>query len=220
MRSKKLLFIMILLLFNLGYGQNNRTGITSTDWEDGTNWRLGHKSTRIENSTISNTVNQSVISDEGAVCNILIISNTSSGTVSLTIQATTLSVTSISINDTGNNNNNISSINIDTGTVNIIGNITMTGTAVRNNVTFSAAGTINIGDTITRETLNTDSELINYNNAAAKIVESYTYNNGTLSGEGVNLILIGSGTKSIPANVIVHNILSMEGTAISNVPPV
>lgn len=233
--SKKLLLILVLFLFNLGYGQTNTwTGTTSTAWETGSNWSLGIAPIAIHDVVIPNVVNKPIISTLGATCatlnltNALAADNTltinSPGTLTvtgaITITASTLdtsnsiinvatgilSAGSITMSDSANDTRHCS-LQIGTGTVTITGSITMSGSALRNDVTFSGAGTLNIENTMSGGTLTAGTGLVNYNSPLAQTIGKYVYNNLTLSGGGAK----------DPFGATVNGILSMEGDSTMSV---
>jgi hypothetical protein len=227
--TRKILIILTLFLFNLGYGQTNTwTGTTSTAWETGSNWSLGIVPTAVHDVVIPNVTTKPIISVAGAVCASLIVSNVLAGSNSLTINLPgTLAVTgtasiSAAVTDTSNSTINVTSgtltagavemnnpandtrhcsLRIGTGIVTITGDITMSTSAARNDVTFSGAGILNIGTTISGGTLTAGTGLVNYNSLLAQTVGTYVYNNLTVSGSGIKTI----------AGITVNGIFSMEG---------
>ena len=130
------------------------------------------------------------------------------GTINTTIAVGTGSLTaaSVTMNDSGNDNLDCI-LSLSTGTVNISGNITMSGSTARNQVAFSGAGTLNIGGTMTGGGLTPSTGTVNYNNSGAQAVGAYTYNNLTLSG---------SGTKTFGAITTVSGNWSMISGVLAN----
>jgi len=109
--NKNILIILVSLLFNFGYGQTNTwTGATSTAWENGLNWSLGLAPQVLENVVIPSVVNQPVISASGATC------------ATLTLDAGS----SLTINSSG--------------TLAVIGEITITAPTIDNGNTTLAVG--------------------------------------------------------------------------------
>jgi gliding motility-associated-like protein len=205
--SKKLLIVLAFLLFNIGYGQNVWLGGTSA-WDIGTNWSYGQRPGNADDVLIPNVPIQPVIT-AGAICNNIVLSNSVlSGVTSLTVNGLgSLTVSSIEMVGVGS-----SSLRIGTGKVIVKGNVTMNGSAVQNDVTFSGAGNLTIGGAMTGGKLNAGTGLVNYNAiTATQSVGAYTYNDLTLSGKGVKMIS-ATGT-------VVSDILSMEGTATVSSPP-
>ncbi|MCV9930623.1 hypothetical protein OIU83_23390 [Flavobacterium sp. LS1R49] len=211
--NRNILIIVVLLLFNFGYGQNNWTGAASTDWEDNSNWSSGHTPLATESVIISNVPNQPVISVAGAVCSQIVMSNSTPGsTVSLTVTgAGIFTVGAITMDDTGNDSV-ICSLKIGTGTVNVSGSVFMNGSANRNNISFTGAGTLNIGFSIYGGALSAGTGLVNYNSTTQQQnIASFTYYNLTISGSTSKLVNT--------AGVIVNGVFSMEGTATVSAAP-
>ncbi len=233
---KRILLFAVFLMVQLGFGQTTWTGTTNTNWNTASNWTAGVPDA-LDAVTIPNVTNKPTISVAGAVCASLIINNTENNTNTLTIASpgtlvvggaitmtgpttggtinTTiavgdgfLSAASISMSNSGNDDRDCI-LSLSTGTVTISGSITMSGSKNRNQVTFTGAGTLNIGGTMTGGGLTPSTGTVNYNNGGAQTVGTYTYNNLTLSG---------SGAKTT-TGVTVNGILSMEGTATASAAP-
>ncbi|MEO8238007.1 MAG: T9SS sorting signal type C domain-containing protein [Flavobacterium sp.] len=229
-------FLFTALGLGSGYGQTNTwTGTTSTAWDTATNWSLNLVPTTAHDVVIPNVTNKPTISVAGAVCNTLSINNIlggntnaltitspgtlvvtgaitmiapTAGTINTTIAVGTGSLTaaSVTMNDSGNDNLDCI-LSLSTGVVNISGNITMSGSTARNQVTFSGAGTLKIGGTMTGGGLTPSTGTVNYNNSGAQTVGAYTYN---------NLILSGSGTKTFGAITTVSGNWSMISGTLAN----
>lgn len=157
----------------------------------------GNDSTLIISGTNSLTVNGVVTINNGTGSGDNKIIQVGSGT---------LTCNSVVIADSTNDNRD-SEITISTGTVNVLGNLTMNGSANRNAIRFSGAGVLNIGGTgtISGGTLIPSTGTVNYNGSGAQNIGAYTYNNLTTSN---------SGTKTLNANITVTNRLSIEGTTV------
>jgi autotransporter-associated beta strand protein len=97
--------------------------------------------------------------------------------------------------DPGNNNRDCY-VSLSTGTVTVFGNITMNGAAGRNQVTFTGAGTLNVGGNITGGNLIPSTGTVNYygdgtgGTSSSQTIGAYNYN---------NLITSGNGTKTLAA---------------------
>lgn len=157
----------------------------------------GNDSTVIISGTNSLTVNGVITINNG----------TGSGDNKIIqVGAGSLTCNSVSIADTTNDNRD-SEITISTGTVNVNGNIIMSGNANRNAIRFSGAGVLNIGGTGTMSggSLVPSNGTVNYNGSGAQNVGAYTYYNLTTSN---------SGTKTLNANISVTNSLSIEDTTV------
>lgn len=238
----QLLFIscLFLALLNIGqvFGQTNTWNGTTGNWETTTSWSLGHVPLAGEDVVVQNlSVNYVLTINSAAVCNSLTISGgnraitvTISGSNTLTVangvsiaagtqisddkilavNAGTLTCASIAIAATGNANRT-SQVTISTGTASVTGSITM---GANNFVTFTGAGTLNIGGTMTGGTFTASTGTVNYN-GTNQTIGSYTYNNLTLSGSGTKTaasgrtingnLTLGSGT-DFTAGAFTHNI--------------
>ncbi|WP_456315616.1 MBG domain-containing protein, partial [Pseudomonas shirazensis] len=214
--NKNLLIVLAFLLFNIGYAQNLKTwtGATSTAWNVDTNWSPEGRPTAGDNVLITSAANQPVISIAGAACAILELSNSTAGSlVVLTVSGGSFSPASIIMNSTGGTS--ACSLSIDTGKVTVTGNVTMNGTPVQNNVTFTGEGNLLIGGVMTGGILNAGTPAsgkgtVAYNGTGTRAVGAYTYNNLTISGSGV---------RTITPSVIVNGVLAMAGTATASAAP-
>jgi hypothetical protein len=230
--------VFLLMFFSDGlYAQKTWTGATSNDWNTASNWNTNGVPTATQSVTIPNTTQNPVINGI-AVCasltmtnaagtgdNVLTINSSGSlvvtGLVTLTsptannkntildVGAGSLTAGSISLTNSSSDSID-SSLRISTGTVDVLGNIGMAGSANRNDITFSGDGILNIRGTITGGRLVPATGTVNYSNAGTQTVGSYTYYNLTLSG---------SGAKTLSNTRVVNNILSMEGTASASAAP-
>ena len=231
---KRILLFVVLLVAQLGFGQT-WTGATNTDWNTPTNWNTGVVPVSSGVVIIPNVTNKPIISAAGAVCASLTIDNAlgtpntltinTSGTLvvsgNITISAPSvnsglsvidvvsgsLSGASITLSDTTGSGRNCR-LTIGAGTVTILGIVTMSGAANENEILFSGAGTLNVGNTITGAgTFTPGTGTVNYNNGGAQTVGTYTYNNLTLSG---------SGTKTFTANTIINSNLNVSTGVLIN----
>ena len=230
------LFLMVLFVFimpQFSFGQKTWDGGgDGINWSSANNWNPNGVPTAGQTVVIANDINITI--DALAVCstftisagnraNIVTISGSNSLTVSgaITIGAGTgsgdnkiinvgtgsLSAASISMAATGNDNRYVR-VSLSSGTVSVSGNITMNDTDVdRNQVTFTGAGTLNLGGTMTGGGLTPSTGTVNYNNSGNQNIGNYTYNNLTLSG---------SGTKTFGAAVTTSNNLSIVTGVIAN----
>ncbi len=128
----------------------------------------------------------------------------SAGTITSTISvgAGTLNAASIAIPGSGTAGR-FCTLSLSTGTVNVTGAITTSGTAAQSRITFTDAGTINVGGNFASGTFTASIGTVNYN-GAAQTGGVYIYNNLTLSG---------SGAKTFATTPTVNGVLSLEGTA-------
>jgi len=215
--NKNLLIVLALLLFSVGYGQSLKTwtGATSTAWNVDTNWSPEGRPTATDNVLITNASNQPVISALGAACAILELSNSTPGSVVvLTVSAGSFSPASIIMNSSGGDTSDCS-LTINTGKVTVTGNVTMNGTALQNDVTFSGDGNLVIGGVMTggilnAGTLTSGKGTVSYNGTGTRAIGAYTYNNLTISGSGI---------RTITPSVIVNGIFAMTGTATASAAP-
>lgn len=237
-------FIIIgLLLLIVGVGTVNAVqktwdGSSSMNWNTAANWTPSGVPTSSDNVIIPNNFNVTV--NTAAVCasftinagnknNLIAISSGQSLTVSgaVTIGAGTggaadkaiivgngtLTAGSVTMANNASNSED-SYISVLTGTVNVLGNITMNGSADRNQIAFLGAGTLNIGGngTITGGTISNDRwsavaltrGTVNYN-GSTQTVGNYNYYHLTLSGS--NAKTLQTGTTSIGGS------LTLSGTA-------
>lgn len=119
---------------------------------------------------------------------------------SIVVGAGTLDAASVSMVTTAGTNRN-AILSVSTGTINITGNISFSGVAAFNKLTFSSTGTLNIGGTIgTGGTLTPSTGTVNFNGGAAQTLEStYTYNNVTITNTSGNVAT--NGTTTINGNL-------------------
>jgi hypothetical protein len=200
-------------------------GGDGVNWSSANNWNPNGVPTATDAVTIPNGSNVTV--NTAAVCasftingggnaNTISISGTNSLTVTGTVTINagtgsgdnkiiavgsgTLSCASIVIADTGNNDRD-SEITLSTGTVTVLGDITMNGSANRNAIRFSGAGTLNVGGSISGGTIVASTGTVNYNGSSAQTVANYTYYNLTLSGAGAKTL---GGDRTITGNLLVE----------------
>jgi hypothetical protein len=226
-----LLFVVVnLFAFNDAFAQTNTwDGSSGANWNTAANWSLNAVPTAAHDVIIPNGITLNITINTAAFCNNFTINgggtdntvsisagNSLTVTNAVTIGAGTgndddkflavgtgtLSCASISVAATGAANRD-SGVTLSTGTVNVTGSITMGN--VNDDFTFTGAGTLNIGNTMTGGTFTASTGTVNYYNAA-QTVGTYIYNNLTLSGSGVKTT----------TGVTVNGILSMEGTATAS----
>jgi len=98
-------------------------------------------------------------------------------------------------------------LTVSTGTINITGDITFSNTIAQARLTFTGAGTLNIGGNfLNGGTLTPDIGTINFNGSGTQTVGTYTYYNLTLSG---------SGTMTAGGNITVSNNFVSDGGTFS-----
>ncbi len=151
------------------------------------------------------TINSGITLNVSGV--ITINSPTASVSSILAVGAGTLNAASISIAGSATTGKN-SIVSVSTGTINVTGNITFTGTASQAQLIFSSTGILTIGGTLgTGGTFTPSTGTVNYNYLGAQSINGYTYYNLTLSGNGdktlaaattiTNNLYISSGTRLI-----------------------
>lgn len=219
------LFIMAAVVVNA-----QTTAVASGNWNNSATWSAGIPDAS-DAVTINNGVTVTV--NTTAVCASITINSggtnagiTISGTNSLTVSGAvtvnapttddrnrTISVGSGSLTcasmSFGNPSNNTRDINltIGTGTVTVTGNLAMAGGAGENAVTFSGAGTLNLGGTFTGGTVNIGTGTIRYTSSGSQEIRDMDYN---------NLYFSGAGTKTLPGDIIVTgNVLVEEGAVVT-----
>lgn len=223
-----LLFIFLIFFsITLSFAQTNTwDGSSSANWNTAANWSLNHVPLATEDVVIPDGITATITINTAAVCstftmadgnsnNTVAISgvNSLTATNGITIGIATATknkildvaagtLTCASITFTGSTAaNRASRLTLSTGTVNVSGNITMGSTF--DELTFSGAGSINVGGTISGGTFTASTGTVNYN-GATQTVGAYAYNNLSLSGSGSKVL---SGISSITNN------FSTSGTA-------
>ncbi len=224
------LAIIILLSSNYFAQAATRTASSSGNWTATATWGGSAIPTIndvvIINNGINVTVNTAAVCSSftlngGATGNTVTISGTNSLTVTngvsigagtgidnkiLAVGAGTLSCSSITVTAAGSTNR-WSGVSISSGTVNVTGSITMNDT--NDDITFTGAGTLNVGGSMSGGTFTSSTGTVNYNGAVAQTLGNYAYYNLTLSGSGINTATA----------VTVNGTLSMEGTATISAAP-
>ncbi|WP_131725822.1 S-layer family protein, partial [Flavobacterium sp. Root420] len=228
----RLICLGMLLLSSLTYGQTTWTGALSTNWNTAGNWSNGVPNATVAVTIPNSSANKPTISVAGATCASLTMNNTGtnnnvltitspgtlqvSGAINMTaptagtrnttidVSSGTLTAASITMVDSGSaSDSRDCELLISTGSVTISGNISMNADVDRGDITFSGAGTLYVGGTITGGKLNAPSGTVNYNNGGGQTVGAYAY---------YNLILSNSGTKTFAVTSITND-LRISGTA-------
>jgi hypothetical protein len=139
------------------------------------------------------------------------IPRSNAGFNQITVGAGILTAGSIAFTNGGGANRH--QITISTGSVTVSGNVTQAFSTGSATISFSGAGTLNLGGTFYTSTTGTLTTVagstVNYNGAVAQTVSTFTYNNLTLSGSGIKTT----------TGITVNGILSMEGTATASAAP-
>ena len=131
----------------------------------------------------------------------------------MAVGAGTLTAGSISFSSAGTSVRH--KLTISTGTVNVSGNITQSGSGKSPGITFTGAGTLNLGGTFFNSTACTLTTVagstIVYNGSGAQTVGNFA--------NFVNLTLAGGGVKSLQASTAVSEILSIapSGSATASI---
>ena len=101
---------------------------------------------------------------------------TYASTATLAVGTGTLNAGSIAIN-AGTSVSEDSIVSVSTGTINVTGAITFSGTAAQAQLTFSGAGTLNIGGNLgTGGAFTCSTGTVNFNGSSAQTFGGYTYN--------------------------------------------
>ena len=154
-----------------------------------------------ETVTINNGVTLTVI---GAVTIPRSTANPQVNTMA--VGAGTLNAGSISFSSAGTSVRH--KLTISSGTVTVTGNVTQSGSGKSPGITFTGAGTLNLGGTFFNSTACTlttfAGSTIVYNGSGAQTVGNFA--------NFVNLTLAGSGVKSLQASTAVSNMLSIAPT--------
>ena len=214
-----------------------KTASVSGPWNNTVTWGGSPVPTSGDDITINSGVTVTVGSGLSAACNSINFTTGISGPASITLAAGTSSLTvggavTIQQQAGGGSSNQIdvgagtltaasvalsattdasrpSQILISSGTVTVSGNISSSGTASR--ITFSGAGRLNAGGTFmsgSSGTFTPSSGTVNFNAAGVQTVGAYAFN---------DLMLSGSGDKSLPAGASLAGTLSITGTAKASV---
>jgi hypothetical protein len=215
------LVVMNLFIAGAAIGQTNTfDGSSSNNWNTAANWSLNHVPLATEDVVIPNSFAVTV-NTTTAVCNSLAITggftdcsvtiaspNTLTVTNAITIGAGTgngddqllnvgsgtVSCASIAVTATGSGARR-SGITISSGTLTVSGSITM-GDA-NDELTFTGAGTVNIGGNLTGGNFTRSTGTVNYN-GTTQTVGAYIYNNLTISGGGTKTL---AGTTTVNAGL-------------------
>ena len=224
-----LLFIFWLGSFIQVSGQKSwDRGAGTNNWGDGLNWSPDGVPASTDAVTIPNTAGAATITvNVNAVCagmtfttgglvstvsinsgisltvsGAVTINNLTAANKTIAVGAGSLSCTSITMSNTSTDSYDCR-VTLSTGTVTVSGNITMNGSAARNQFTFTDAGALNIGGDITGGDLITfTGSIVNYNGAAQN-VRAGTYHHLTLSGSGTKTLIgaiIANGAVTINSN--------------------
>ncbi len=224
-----------------GFGQATFIPGGANNWNNTARWSTGVIPGAGTNVTIP--VGAACVVDVAAVCNNLTFTGgagsasvtlnagqsiTAGGTITinpptggtnvnrLAIGTGTVTCASLVSSNSGNPNRDCS-VTILTGTLTVSGDLLMGLTADRNDITFTGAGTVNIGGLsnpcFTTGTLTTFAgATINYNGVGNQFISV----NGTdfMTGNYQNLSTAGSGTKRLEGNTTVNGNLAINGTSI------
>lgn len=217
-------------------GQTNTwDGSSNANWNTAANWSLNLVPTSTHDVVIPNGITANISVNTAAVCNSFVMNGgntantvTITGTNSLTVSgavslgagtgngdhkriavgAGTLTCGQITMVNTGGNNRD-NGITITSGTVSVMGNITMPASATRNYISISGSGTLNIGgpiSTITGGLTAATGSIVNYN-GSAHTIKPATYSNLTSSG---------SDNKTLAANTTANGTVTVRaGTTLA-----
>ncbi len=227
----KKIALALMLLVTASVVNAQTTAVTTGNWNNVATWSAGIPDAA-DAVTINNGVTvtvdiataecASITLNGGGTNSGITISGTNSLTVngSITVDAPTtdfrnrtisvgsgsLTCTSISFANTANNFRDIN-LTIGTGTVSVSGNFVMSGGTGENAVTFSGAGTLNLGGTFSGGTVTVSTGTIRYTGTSAQTIRAIDYNNLSFSG---------AGTKSLPGNIVVTgNVLVEAGSVVT-----
>ncbi len=180
-----------------------RTASVTGNWSNTATWGGSAVPVAGDTVTINSGITVTLDANTAAIASLTISAMAATGTNGLTVGTFTLNTGSISITGSATNGRN-SSVTVSTGTINCTGGITFAGTANQARLTFSGAGTLNLGGNLgTGGTFTASTGTVNYNASAAQTVGAYSYNNLTFSG---------SGAKTMATGTAVTNVLSIATT--------
>jgi len=226
-------------------GQTNTwDGSSSSNWNTAANWSLnlvptsGHDVVIPDNFSV--TVNTAAVCktftiNGGGNSNTVTISTGQSLTVSgavtinggtgnndnktIAVGSSSFSCASISMADPGNDNR-YCRVSATTGTINVTGNIVMSGNAARNQITFTGAGTLNLGGSIGGgDLVSATGSIVNYNGSGAQTVavnSDYIYSNIHINNTSGAVLQASVTTSNVTANIrVISGTLSNGGFAIT-----
>ena len=131
-------------------------------------------------------------------------------TSQLTVAAQTLNVGANGLSISGGAGNRVALLSLSTGTVTVTGNVTFAGTAANARLTFTGAGTLNVGGNFPNGgTFAAGTGTVVFNTGANGTMGSYTYNNVTVSKTGAGAVTTTTGT------VAVNGALNVSGGTLS-----
>jgi hypothetical protein len=220
-------------LVSVTFGQTNTwDGSSSNNWNTAANWSLNLVPTSAHDVVIPNNYNVTV--NTAAVCNTFTINSggndntiTISTGQSLTVSGAviinggtgnnddkiiavgsgTFTCASITMADPGNNNRDCI-VSISTGTVNVSGNVTMNGSAGRNQFTFTGAGTLNIGGSISGgDLISVAGSIVNYNGTSSQTIAintDYVYTNLHINNTAGATLQAAVTTTNVTGNIRVQ----------------
>ena len=250
---KKLFLLLFMLTISVGIMAQTNTwdGSSSNNWNTAANWSLNLVPTSAHDVVIINGATITV--NTAAVCASLSINTGSSATSitmsspnSLTISGTlvmgngtdgsslrtvavgsgTLSCGSLTMGNPSSGNNG-ATLTISTGTATVTGDLTFAGSSSENVITFSGAGTLNVGGTFgSTAGFTASTGTVNFNGAGDQTIPAYTYFNLTASVGGTKTaasITFNNSTTSnrtltvtSPAVLSVTGAITLQNAAGSN----
>ena len=130
-----------------------------------------------------------------------------SGDQTLTVGTGTLYCASLALANTDSGNEDLI-VSLSTGTINVTGNVTMSGSTTENAITFSGSGSLNIGGNMTGTgTFTASTSTVTYS-GTSPIIYGTTY---------YNLAFTGSGTTGNPTgNIALNGNLTNTGSTVLN----
>lgn len=225
--SRKIALALVLLV-TVTVVNAQTTAIATGNWNNAATWSAGIPDAADAvtiNNGVTVTVNTaaecaSIDINSGNTNSGITISGSNSLTVSgaitvnaptsnnrnrtISVGSGTLSCASVSFANTTDNSRDIN-LTIGTGTVSVSGNFVMSGSASENAVSFTDAGMLNLGGTFTGGTVTVSTGTIRYTGTGSQTIRNMDYN---------NLSFTGSGTKTLPGDIIVTGDVLVEAGSV------
>lgn len=220
--------LALLLLVTVTVANAQTTAIATGNWNNAATWSAGIPDAADAvtiNNGVTVTVNTaaecaSIAINGGGTNSGITIAGTNSLAVSgaISVNAPTsnninrtisvgsgmLTCASVSFANTTGGTRDINMI-IGTGTVSVSGNFVMSGSASENAVSFTDAGMLNLGGTFTGGTVTVSTGSIRYTGTGSQTIRNMDYN---------NLSFTGSGTKTLPGDIIVTGDVLVEAGSV------
>ena len=236
-----MMLTMLVLAFVIAPSPVMAASITTTstggNWGDTTTWQGGSIPTASDDVTIAAGATV-VVNTTAAARSITLIGGGNTTTVSISgVNSLTIGAGGLIINAAGDNKQanlfsvgagnlvmqgnlvinggngkRYGSFSIGAGTVTVSGDVSCTQDCNQAQISFAGTGTLNVGGNWNFDgELNPGTGTVVFDKAGAQAISPSTHNNSSQAYN--NLILSGSGVKTLGGNVTINGMLSMQGTA-------